>query len=75
MSTWNQPDVPFLFVPQAYELWLELRSITKPEKDLKELIDYLDVSTLLLRMAMGVEDFAGRPTAAKGRQEKATQNF
>jgi hypothetical protein len=52
LYSWNKSELPFLFVAQAHELWFELRTVPHPEKDLKGLVDYLDVSCRLFRMAM-----------------------
>jgi hypothetical protein len=65
LATWQKPGLPFLFMTQAYELWLEIRNIANPQGDLKKLISYLDASSSLFRMAMGVEAPVGRAIAHK----------
>jgi hypothetical protein len=70
LYSWNKSELPFLFMTQAHELWLQLRSVTHPEKDLKELVDYLDASCCLFRMAMEVGDSPGNHAVAKRKQGK-----
>ncbi len=53
---------------QAHELWMVLRNVTNPGKDLKELVDYLDASCRLFRMALEAGNSAGQAAASKGMQ-------
>jgi hypothetical protein len=68
LHTWEKPELPFLFMHQAHELWMVLRNVTNPEKDLKKLVDYLDASCRLFRMALEAGNSVGQAAVSKGMQ-------
>ncbi len=65
LRSWNKPDLPFLFVTQAHDLFLALRSVVCPAAEFKELVDNLDASLYLLRLAIKAADCAKSATHPK----------